>query len=73
MSAEAAKTTARLWEKVLGPPAEAIGDHHRSRIEIWSEDSLARRVLERAAEKSNLDEPGTVPPRVTADIFDKAQ
>ena len=72
-AAEAAKTAGALWLKVLGPPAEAIGQHFRARIEQWSDDTLARRVLERAAKKINPDEPGTVPPRVAADIFDKAQ
>lgn len=73
ISKAAATTGAALWLKVLGPPAEAIGTHLRSRIEHWSEDALARRVLERAAQKVDQDVPGTVPPRMAADIFEKAQ
>lgn len=70
---EAAKTGASLWNKVLGPPAEALGEHLRSRMEAWSKDSLASRVLRRAAAKVDTTESGTVPPRVASDIFEKAQ
>ena len=72
-SSEAAKTGSALWLKVLGPPAEALGAHFKSRVELWSEATLARRVLERAAGKTDTGAPGTVPPRVAADVFDKAQ
>lgn len=48
---EAAKGATALWLKFLGPPAEALGAHFKSRIELWSEDALARRVLERAARR----------------------
>tara|TARA_R110002020_G_scaffold39986_4_gene118267 strand:+ start:3121 stop:3609 length:489 start_codon:yes stop_codon:yes gene_type:complete len=73
IATEAAKAGTALWMKVLGPPAEAIGDHLRARIESWSEDALAARVLKKAAKKVDPTVPGAVPPRVAADVFDKAQ
>lgn len=72
-SSEAAKTGAKLWGDMLGPPARAYGQHLARRIEFWSEDKQARRVLERAALKTDSSEPGRVPPRVAADVFEKAQ
>lgn len=68
-----AKTANTLGLKVLGPPAEAIGNHLKARIEAWSEDALARRVLQRAEAKIDPTRSGRVPPRVAADIFEKAQ
>ncbi|WP_396658617.1 hypothetical protein [Microbacterium oxydans] len=73
MNSEVAKGGVALWMKFLGPPAEAVGAHFKSRIELWSEDALARRVLEKAARKADTSKPGTVSPRVASDIFDKAQ
>ncbi|WP_146797190.1 hypothetical protein [Agrococcus baldri] len=70
---EAAKAAASLWEKVLGPPSEALGSHLKKRVELWSEDALARRVLERAAQKADTSQPGSVPPRVAAGLFEQAQ
>jgi hypothetical protein len=73
VATEAAKTGSELWGKVLGPPAEALGEHFRSRIELWSENELARRVLQRAARKIDTSKTGAVPPRVAAGTFAQAQ
>ena len=73
VAAEAAKTGAALWMKIMGPPADAYGAHLKAKVEQWSENVLARRVLERAARKANSSDPGTVPPRVAAAVFEQAQ
>ncbi|BAJ74375.1 uncharacterized protein MTES_1411 [Microbacterium testaceum StLB037] len=72
-NSEAAKAGASLWMKFLGPPVEAMGRHLQRRVELWSEDALANRVLRKAADKVDPSAEGSVPPRVASDIFDKAQ
>jgi hypothetical protein len=62
-----------LWSKVLGPPAEAFGQHLGRKVEQWSENQGAKRVLELAAQKTDTSIPGSVPPRAAAAVFNAAE
>jgi hypothetical protein len=59
------------YKRLLGPSLDLMGEgikkglvNHRSNI---------HKVAERADAKTNTERPGSIPPRVASDVFDKAQ
>lgn len=68
-----AELAVSLWGKVLGPPAEALGQHLGRKVEQWSQSKGASRVLELAAQKADTSIPGSVPPRAAAAVLDAAE
>lgn len=67
---EVLQGTRGVFDKLLGPIAEEAGEDLR----LWYQRRRnIRRVVDRAGELTDTDEPGAIPPRVAAEIFDKAQ
>lgn len=57
-----------LVKRVLGPPADKIGEALAHYVEFRAQNTL--RILEAAAAKTDLDEPGEIPPRVAGALLD---
>jgi hypothetical protein len=56
-----------LIKRVLGPPADAIGEQLATYVKFRGDNAM--QILENAAAKANLDESGSVPPRVAWTIL----
>ena len=59
------------YKRLLGPSLDLMGDGIKRGL--VNRRSNIHRVAERADAKTNTHGPGAVPPRVAADVFDKAQ
>ncbi|MBO9703943.1 MAG: hypothetical protein J7474_00300 [Arthrobacter sp.] len=67
---QGAKSFGAVVDKLLGPTAEIMGQELAS----WYERRRnVQRVAERAAMRSDLEVEGSVPARLAAELFDKAQ
>ena len=59
------------YKRLLGPSFDLMGEGIKSGL--LNRRSNIHRVAERADAKTNTHTPGSIPPRVAADVFDKAQ
>lgn len=64
------KSIGAVVDKLLGPTAEVMGKE----LEAWyTARRNLQKVARRASERTNLEDGGGVPPRVVAEVFEKAQ
>lgn len=66
---EVAKAGGGVLSRLLGPTADEMG----VQLQEWYKRKNVERVARRAEAKAHTGREGAVPPRVAADIFDKAQ
>ncbi|TDP89794.1 hypothetical protein EDF62_3091 [Leucobacter luti] len=70
IATQGAKSFGALADRLLGPAFEYWGDQFRATLE---RRESVKEVARRAMEKTNLDDDHAIPPRVAAEVFDKAQ
>lgn len=60
-----------VYKRLLGPGLDLMGEGIKEGL--LNRRSSIHKVAERADAKTNAQRPGSIPPRVAADVFDKAQ
>lgn len=68
-AAEAAKTGGGVLTRLLGPTADDMG----VQLQEWYRRKNVERVARRAEAKASTDAAGSIPARVAAEVFEKAQ
>lgn len=66
---EVAKAGGGVLSRLLGPTADDMG----LQLQEWYRQKNVERVVKRAERKANTASDGAIPPRVAAEVFDKAQ
>ncbi|TFB15440.1 hypothetical protein E3V93_01795 [Microbacterium sp. 3H14] len=68
-AAEAAKTGGGVLSRLLGPTADEMG----VQLQEWYRRKNVERVARQAEAKASTGTAGSIPPRVAAEVFEKAQ